>query len=448
MHEPTSDPLAEQAYALGVQAYLWGYPMVVMQRSREAMTSGGDAPVTPEQFDKTGKLFAPVNQVANAWGMLGPKFSAVQSGNSDTLYSVTWFDSSQEPFVLDLPDMKGRYYTFQFIDAFTNNFHYASTRTMGSQDQTYLLAAPGWKGIVPAGVTRVDCPTPTGFIIGRTFVASESDVASVNALQKQVTMTPLSSFGSTYDPPKVPVAAAEAYSGDLGFFEQLGDTLVINGAPAADAGLLGLLAEIGLTVDRGFDASGLSESQRSALGRAATDGEAMLAAKSASMGAEVNGWQLSPVLDEYFGTSYLFRAAIGYQAMFVNTPIEAYYPSVFATTDGSMLDGSAHNYTLTFPKEGTPPVGAFWSVTMYDAQKRLMVENSIDRYKIGSADSLATAPDGTTTIYIQHDSPGDERTSNWLPAPDAPFYMLLRMYLPEIQALNGQYALPGVEQAT
>jgi hypothetical protein len=134
--------------------------------------------------------------------------------------------------------------------------------------------------------------------------------------------------------------------------------------------------------------------------------------------------------------------------MFVNTPIEAYYPSVFATTDGSMLDGSAHNYTLTFPKEGTPPVGAFWSVTMYDAQKRLMVENSIDRYKIGSADNLATAPDGTTTIYIQHDSPGDERTSNWLPAPDAPFYMLLRMYLPEIQALNGQYALPGVEQAT
>ena len=447
MPESERDPLAEQAYALGVQAYIWGYPMVVMQKSRDAMTLGGDAPVTPEVFNKTGKLFAPVNQVANAWGMLGPKFSAVQSGNSDTLYSVTWFDSSVEPYVLHLPDMKGRYYTFQFIDAFTNNFHYASTRTMGSQDQTYLLVAPGWKGIVPAGVTRVDCPTPTGFIIGRTFVASESDVASVNALQKQVTMTPLGNFGKTYDPPKVPVAPVKAYSGDLAFFEQLGDTLVINGAPAADAGLLGLLAEIGLTADRGFDSSDLSDSEKSALGRAATDGEAMLAAKSAAMGKEVNGWQMSPVLDDYFGTSYLFRAAIGYQAMFVNTPIEAYYPSVFAAVDGSKLDGSAHNYTLTFPKGGTPPVGAFWSVTMYDAKKRLMVENSINRYKIGSADNLAAASDGSTTIYIQHDSPGDDKASKWLPAPEAPFYMLLRMYLPEIQALNGQYELPGVEQA-
>ena len=164
------------------------------------MTKGGDAPVTPEQFNKTGKLFAPVNQVANAWGMLGPKFSAVQSGNSDTQYSVTWFDSSEEPYVLHLPDAKGRYYTFQFIDAYTNNFHYASTRTMGSQEQAYALVAPGWKGKLPSDVTRVDCPTPTGFIIGRWFVASEKDVAAVNAIQKQVTMTPLSSFGKAIHP--------------------------------------------------------------------------------------------------------------------------------------------------------------------------------------------------------------------------------------------------------
>jgi hypothetical protein len=196
------DAKAQQAYVLGVQAYIWGYPMVVMQRSRDAMTKGGDAPVTPDVFNKSGLLFAPVNQVANAWGMLGPKFSAVQSGNSDTQYSVTWFDSTEEPFVLHLPASMGRYYTFQFIDAYTNNFHYASTRTMGSQDQKYALIAPGWKGKLPAGVTRVDCPTPTGFIIGRWFVASEKDVAAVNVLQKQVTMTPLSSYGKAYSHPR------------------------------------------------------------------------------------------------------------------------------------------------------------------------------------------------------------------------------------------------------
>ena len=438
---------AKQAYALGVQAYIWGYPMVVMQKSRDAMTKGGDAPVTPEVFNKSGLLFAPVNQVANAWGMLGPKFSAVQSGNSDTQYSVTWFDSSKEPYVLHIPKSNGRYYTYQFIDAYTNNFHYASTRTMGSQNQDYALVAPGWTGKLPDGVIRVDTPTPTGFIIGRWFVASEKDVAAVNTIQRQVTMTPLSSFGKAYTPPKVPVVPAKKYSGDLAFFEQLGDTLVLNGAPASDAGLLGLLKNIGLTVDHGFDPSGLSDAEKKALAQAVTEGDAMLAAKSASMGKDVNGWQLSPVLDEYFGNDYLFRAAIGYQAMFVNTPIEAYYPGVFKDTDGKTLDGSAGNYTMTFAKGQTPPVGAFWSTTMYDAKKRLMTENSINRYKIGSADNLKTNVDGSTTIYIQHESPGKDKESNWLPAPKEPFYMLFRMYQPDIEILNGQYELPGVAKA-
>jgi len=436
---------AKQAYAIGVQAYIWGYPMVVMQKSRDAMTKGGDAPVTPEQFNKSGLLFAPVNQVANAWGMLGPKFSAVQSGNSDTQYSVTWFDSSEEPYILHLPDAKGRYYTFQFIDAFTNNFFYASTRTKGSQEQAYALVAPGWDGKLPENVKRVDTPTPTGFIVGRWFVENESDVPAVNALQKQVTMTPLSSYGKAYTPPKVKVVPAKKYTGDLAFFEQLGDTLVLNGAPSRDAGLLGLLKNIGLSVDYGFDPSALSDGEKKALAQAVKDGNGMLAAKASGMGKDVNGWQLSPVLDEYFGTSYLFRAAIGYQAMFVNTPIEAYYPAVFKDADGKVLDGSTGQYKITFPKGQTPPVDAFWSVTMYDAKKRLMVENPINRYKIGSADKLQEDADGSVKIYIQADSPGQDKESNWLPAPEEPFYMLLRMYLPKIEVLNGQYEIPGVE---
>jgi hypothetical protein len=435
---------AKQAYAIGVQAYIWGYPMVVGQKSRDAMTKGGDAPVTPEQFNKTGKLFAPVNQVANAWGMLGPAFEAVQSANSDTQYSVTWFDSSNEPYVLHIPDAKGRFYTFQFVDAWTNNFHYASTRTMGSQEQTYALVAPGWTGKLPPHVTRLNAPTPTGFIVGRWFVADEKDVAAVNKIQKQVTMTPLSSYGKKYTPPKVKVVPAKKYTGDLAFFEQLGDTLAINGAPSADAGILGMFKNIGLTIDHGFDPSALSDGENKSLAQAVKDGEAMLAAKAASMGRNVNGWQLSPVLNEYFGTSYLFRAAIGYQAMFVNTPVEAYYPGVFNDVDGKVLDGSAGKYTIKFPKDKTPPADAFWSVTMYDAKKRLMVKNSLNRYKIGSADKLKAASDGSTTLYIQADSPGKDKESNWLPAPKEPFYMLMRIYLPKIEVLNGQYEIPGV----
>jgi hypothetical protein len=437
---------AKQAYALGVQAYIWGYPMVVMQRSRVAMTQAGEAPVTLEQFNKSGKLFAPVNQIASAWGMLGPKFSAVQSGNSDTQYSVTWFDVADEPYVLKIPDAKGRYYTYQFIDAWTNNFHYASTRTMGSQKQAYALVAPGWKGALPDDVIRIDSPTPTGFIVGRWFVEDEKDVKAVNELLRQVSMTPLSSWGKSYTPPKVPVVKPKEYTGDLAFFEQLGDTLVVNGALDTDGGILGMLKNIGLTVDHGFDPSGLSDAEKKSLAEAIKDGEAMLAAKSAGMGKTVNGWQLSPVLSEYFGTDYLFRAAIGYQAMFVNTPIEAYYPGAFKDTDGKVLDGSSSKYTITFPKGKTPPVGAFWSVTLYDAKKRLMVENSLNRYKIGSADMLKAEKDGSTVLYIQADSPGKDKEANWLPSPKAPFYMLMRMYLPDIEVLNGQYEIPGVKR--
>jgi hypothetical protein len=437
---------AKQAYALGVQAYIWGYPMVVMQRSRVAMTQAGEAPVTLEQFNKSGKLFAPVNQIASAWGMLGPKFSAVQSGNSDTQYSVTWFDVADEPYVLKIPDARGRYYTYQFIDAWTNNFHYASTRTMGSQKQAYALVAPGWKGALPDDVIRIDSPTPTGFIVGRWFVEDEKDVKAVNELLRQVSMTPLSSWGKSYTPPKVPVVKPKEYTGDLAFFEQLGDTLVVNGALDTDGGILGVLKNIGLTVDHGFDPSGLSDAEKKSLAEAIKDGEAMLAAKSAGMGKTVNGWQLSPVLSEYFGTDYLFRAAIGYQAMFVNTPIEAYYPGAFKDTDGKVLDGSSSKYRITFPKGKTPPVGAFWSVTLYDAKKRLMVENSLNRYKIGSADMLKAEKDGSTVLYIQADSPGKDKEANWLPSPKAPFYMLMRMYLPDIEVLNGQYEIPGVKR--
>ena len=434
---------AKQAYALGVQAYIWGYPMVVMEKSRVAMTSTDHA-VTPEEFAKTGKITGPVNQVANAWEMLGPNFSAVQSVNSDTLYEIIWADSTEEPYILHIPNTKGRYYTFQFIDAWTNNYHYASTRTMGSQDQEYAIVAPGWTGELPKGVIRVDSPTPTHFIIGRIFVADLKDVATVNELQKQVTMTPLSSYGKKYTPPKVPVRPAKKYTGDLAFFEQLGDTLVTNGALPADAGILGFLKNIGLTTDRGFDPSGLSDGEKKALAQAIVDGEPMLAAKAASLGRNANGWSYATVLDEYYGTDYMLRAAIGYQAMFENTPIEAYYPSVSVDVDGKMLDASSGNYTMTFPKDGLPPVGAFWSTSMYDQKKRLLVANSLNRYKISSIDKLKTNADGSTTIYLQANSPGKDKESNWLPTPNAPFYMLFRMYQPDIEALNAQYDLPGV----
>jgi hypothetical protein len=412
---------AKQAYALSVQAYIWGFPMVKMQGARDMMTTNVAAPVTPEEFKKTGKLFAPVNQVANAWGMLGPNYHAVPSPNSDTMYSVTFYDISEQPYVLHLPNGKDRFYTYQFIDAWTNNFFYASTRTRGAQEQEYVIVGPGWKGKLPKGVSRIDTPTPRGFALGRWFVQNEADAKAVNAIQKQVTMTPLSHYGKTYNPPKKKVAPAKKYSGDLAFFEHLGDLLIVNGAPESDAGLLGFFKNIGLSLDHGFDPSALSDAEKKSLAQAVKDGEQMLIAKAKGVGTEMNGWQLSPVRDVYFGNDYLFRAAIDYGELFLNTPIEAFYPTVYKDTNGKGLDGSSGNYTITFPKGQTPPVGAFWSVTMYEAKHGRMIENSINRYKIGSADKPKAGSDGSTVIYIQSDSPGKDKESNWLPAPKEPF---------------------------
>jgi hypothetical protein len=284
-------------------------------------------------------------------------------------------------------------------------------------------------------------------VIGRWFVQNEADAKAVHAIQKQVTMTPLSHYGKTYNPPTTTVPPAKKYSGDLAFFEHLGDLLAVNGAPESDAGLLGLLQNIGLSLDHGFDPSALSDAEKKSLAQAVKDGEQMLIAKAKSVGSEMNGWQLSPVRDVYFGTDYLFRAAIDYGELFLNTPVEAFYPTVYKDTKGKAFDGSSGKYTITFPKGQTPPVGAFWSVTMYEAEHGRLIDNSINRYKIGSADNPKAGSDGSTVLYIQADSPGKDKESNWLPAPKGPFYMLLRMYLPEIEVLNGQYEIPGVVKA-
>lgn len=162
------------------------------------------------------------------------------------------------------------------------------------------------------------------------------------------------------------------------------------------------------------------------------------------MGRTISGWQLPPLLTDFFGTDYFSRGTLAYLAMFENTPIEAYYPSIYVDTKGDNLDGSSGKYTMTFKKGETPPVGTFWSTTMYDQKKRLMVENPINSYKIGSADNLVPNKDGSITIYFQSDCSEKKLESNWLLTPKASFYMLYRMYQPEIEVLNGQYVLPGL----
>ena len=201
------------------------------------------------------------------------------------------------------------------------------------------------------------------------------------------------------------------------------------------------------TVDHGLDPSTLDEPTRRVLERIVADGEDMIAAAAQGLGSEMNGWQLPPVATEYFGTDYLYRAAVGWQSMYVNDPIEAYYPPIYADLEGTQLDGSSGSYEIRFAADNMPPVGAFWSITLYDLEKRLMVDNDIERYSIGDrTPGLIRSDDGALTITIQHDVPDGDARANWLPAPAAPFYLLMRMYLPSMDLLNGRYEIPGIQQ--
>lgn len=427
----------ELAYAIGVQAYIWGYPVVINEnRSRVGMAGGTE--IIPHM------LRAPLNTFVHAKELLTPDFEDVQSPNNDTLYTTAWLDLRDEPMVMHVPNMNGRYYTYQFLDAYTNNFTYVSQRTRGFKEMDIAICGPGHSGALPSGLERIDAPTPTVFIIGRLGVDGPDDVPAVHALQDEMFLGPLSGWAERrVAAPRV--AQPSGHTGPLAFFEDLGDLIADNPPPPHDAGLLGLFAQIGLTVDHGFDPTTLDEPTRRALERVVADGEDMIAGAAQGLGSEMNGWQLPPVATEYFGTDYFYRAAVGWQSMYVNDPIEAYYPPIYTDLDGAQLDGSAGSYEIRFPAGHLPPVDAFWSITLYDLERRLMVANDIERYSIGDrTPGLVHGDDGALTITIGHNAPDGDARANWLPAPAAPFYLLMRLYLPSMEVLNGAYEIPGI----
>ncbi|MFC2025622.1 DUF1254 domain-containing protein [Chloroflexota bacterium] len=437
----TAKARENMAYAIGIQAYIWGFPVIINEHSRLNMAGSKD--IIPH------KLRGPLNTLVHAKQLLTPEFEDVQSPNNDTLYTTFWLDLRTEPLILHVPDMAGRFYTYQFVDAYSNNFAYISQRTKGFQEMDIAICGPGWTGFLPQGINRIDCPTPDVFVIGRLAVSGVEDVPNVHNLQNKMSLVPLSHVGEVnYTPAELKLSkSVRKYAGSLVFFEELGDRIALNPPPLKDDGLLGLFKEIGLTVNHGFDPSQLEEPILHGLERAAAEGESIIAAKAMVMGREVNDWQLAPVAPEYFGTDYLYRAAVGWQSMYVNDPAEAYYPGVYADHEGQRLDASRHEYLLRFEAEDMPPVGAFWSTTMYDLEKRLMVANSIERYSIGDRTAgLQFGDDGSLEIYIQHHSPGPDKASNWLPAPSAPFYILMRLYLPSMEILNGHYEIPAVRR--
>jgi hypothetical protein len=422
-------PKEQQAMEAGARAVIYGLPLVLMDITMRKTTNA----VPGHQ------LARPVNQFAHLRAFPSASFKDVVRANVDTLYSSAFLDLSREPLVLSVPDTHGRYYLLPMLDAWTNVFATPGTRTTGNAAGTFVITGPNWSGKLPAGMRELKSPTDLAWILGRTQTNGPSDYPAVHAIQDGYTLVPLSLYGKPFTPPagksdpavdmKTPPVEQLQKMSATQFFTRLARLLKANPPPASEAPILEQLAKIGVRPGEDFDpaqldpavAKGLEQSVSVALGR--------LQEAQKRTGAPVNGWHIPPSNVGNFGSDYATRAIIALIAFGANLPADAVYPTTFVDADRQPLDGSKR-YTLHFAKGQTPPVNAFWSLTLYDAQS-FFVDNPMNRYALSSWMPLVRNADGSLDLYIQHDSPGGEKEANWLPAPAASFNVTLRMYWPK-----------------
>jgi hypothetical protein len=436
---------ADQAAEIAVGAYVFGYPLVLMDVTRQVMTA----------VPKAGAREAPVNQLVHIREFPDPTFTEVVSPNADTLYSTAWLDLTKEPIILSVPDVGKRYYLMEMLDTWTNVFAAPGTRTTGNGRGDFAIVGPQWKGKLPADVKEIKSPTNMIWLLGRTQTNGKEDYAAVRSIQDQYKLTPLSAWGRDYKPPdNAPVAAGVdmktppveqvAKMDAATFFARLNTLMKDNPPSNADASAVNSFAAIGVAPGTPFDLKSLDQVVAKSVEGSVKTAQAKIVAEARKPhGKKVNGWDVMTNLGRY-GTDYLFRSVVAIVGLGANLPEDAIYPRATEDTDGQPLTG-ANSYVVHFPKGQLPPVNAFWSLTMYNS-KQFFVQNPINRYAIGDRDKLKFNDDGSLTINIQHESPGKEKESNWLPAPADQFNMFMRLYWPKKEIEDGAWKMPGVER--
>lgn len=430
-----------EARTIAEEAYVFGFAMV---EHNKAVWAYGVEPKSPK--------YAGFNTMRNETQLYGPDDTAVVSPNNDTLYSAALMDLRAEPVVLQVPDVANRYYSFMLVDMVTDNFDYVGTRATGTKAGTYVVTGPGWKGHLPKGAVRISAPTWLVLGVGRTEIRGPEDLAAVKAVQAGYRLMPLSKFTDQTTPadaPKIdfPTFLDTKTATTEQFFQYLNFMMQWQAFPAVEFPLLKKFKAIDIVPGRGFEASDLLPDIFKAVEEGMAAGREKVRRQADNIGNKVNGWDLSPMNGGEFGQDYLTRSAAAWKYIYINSAVEALYPTANVDGNGQTLDGK-NRYVLTFAKGTLPPVNYFWSLTMYDAKTQLPVHNPIERYSIGDrSPGLKTGADGSLTIYIQHESPGKELESNWLPAPNAPFYVILRTYGPKPELLDGSYKIPPVQLA-
>lgn len=431
---------------IATDAYIYGYPLVTMEITRRIMTNMA----TPE-----GNR-APMGQFAKAREYPNASFRDVTAPNADTLYTTAWIDVGKEPWVLSIPDMKDRYFLVPMLDGWTNVFQVPGSRTTGTGAQTYAITGPEWSGSLPAGVKEYKSPTSLVWILGRIYcTGTKEDYAAVHAAQDEFKLVPLSSYGKAYVPPAGKVdstidmkkAVREQVNGmdAVAYFTLLAQLMKTNPPAPADAAALARFAKIGLVSGKEFDASKLNADFAKRIPEIAFD-RIMLQFKVNKDVQHIDGWNFTTKTGLY-GTDYLMRALITAIGLGANRPQDAVYPTSLKDASDDAYEG-ANKYVIHFDKGHVPPAEGFWSITMYDAGY-FFVANPINRYSISPRQNLRSNPDGSIDLYIQKDTPGADKESNWLPAPAGKFILMLRMYWPkenDPSILDGTWTPPKVKK--
>jgi hypothetical protein len=409
-------------------------------------------------IDRNGSQFkAPFNTIWNDAQVFTWRDTAIPTPNSDTPYSLCWLDLRAEPIVLSVPDVPaGRYFSVMICDGNTYNVGYIGSRATGQGAGSWLIAGPGWQGQTPSGIKGVIRST-TWFALAafRTQLFGPDDIANVAAVQRGYKAEPLSAFLHQPAPPPAPEIHWPRIDAELAkrhFFDYLAFALQFNVPQPNEAAIRAQLATIGITGTGAAPPESLFD--RLELAAGAVEGERKVEAAVAAAGVAMNGWRVTPIpgSPEAYNGDWMLRAVAAKAGIYGNSTEEATYPFTRLDVTGGELDGSKGRYTLTFGPNQFPPVNAFWSVTMYHGGNQLLVHNPIDRYLINAPmlPQMKRNADGGVTIYIQKDDPGEAERSNWLPAPDGPIYLVMRLYWPKTEPPSllpigqGAWQPPGV----
>lgn len=438
-----ADVPPDVAKEIAIEAYVYLYPLVTMDVTRRVMTN-----VPPGVKPGLG----PMNLFHHMRTYPDVNFRDVVRPNFDTLYSSAWLDVTREPIIVSVPDTGGRYYLLPILDMWTDVFAVPGKRTSGTGAANYAIVPAGWKGTLPAGVERIDSPTPYMWIITRTQTNGPKDYDAVQAVQDGFKVASLSQFGKTPQnaaftpdptvdmktPPLNQVNGMPAAK----YFAYAAELMKLHKPHATDWSTIARLRRIGIVPGESFDIAKADPAVRQALEQAPAEALKRMEMAAPKLAKVVNGWQMNTDTMGAYGNFYLKRAVIAMIGLGANQPDDAVYPLNVADADGKPLDGG-NRYVMHFDKKELPPVGAFWSITMYDAEG-FQSANPINRFAIGDRDALKFNPDGSLDIYIQHDTPGAERESNWLPCPTGPLGVTMRLYAPKPEVLDGRWVPPSI----